>query len=121
MSASLTKAIPTLPTQEIHKAITFFTQMLGFTLIDLFEDPQSPYALLSRQDVEIHLWTCHDRHIVGNCGCYLHAQDIEDLYQEFIDRGVNILAPMKTKSYGMKEFAITDFDGNLIRIGESVK
>ena len=121
MNAQLTKAIPTLPTQEIHQAISFFTQMLGFTLIDLFEDPHAPYALLSRQDVEIHLWTCHDRHVVGNCGCYLHARGIEDIYQEFIDKGVNILAPLKVKSYGMKEFAIADFDGNLLRIGEPDK
>jgi hypothetical protein len=80
--------------------------------------PDSCYAILERDDVELHLDGCDDRHIAENTGCDLRVQAIAALWSEYRNRGVDV-RPLETKPCGMTEFEVIDPDGNLLRFGES--
>src|SRR5438128_9337942 len=54
---------------------------------------------------------------------YWRVQDVDALYAECRDSGLSRsgttrLSPVENKPWGMREFGITDPDGNLVRGGE---
>jgi hypothetical protein len=56
-------------------------------------------------------------------GCYLYVEDADELYSEYAARGLpgegipRLHGPPEDSDYGMREFAVVDPDGNLLRIG----
>ena len=51
-------------------------------------------------------------------GCYLRVTGVERLYREFREAGVERITELEERSWGMKEFAVVDPEGNLLRVGE---
>ena len=57
-------------------------------------------------------------------GCYLRVEDADALYREWdavgvpteAETGSRLIAPADT-DYGMREFALVDPNGNLLRVG----
>lgn len=106
--------VPILASLDIQATIRFYVDMLGFVLLNEYPD----YMLLERDGCEIHFWSCNEKHIAENTACYVRVREIEKLSDEYIGRGVKMLHPLETKSWGMKEFAVIDVSGNLLRFGE---
>ena len=57
--------------------------------------------------------------------CYIRVSDVESIYRAFAlaglpRRGIPRLDALEDKPWGMREFAIVDSDGNLIRIGQTL-
>lgn len=48
------------------------------------------------------------------------VDNIDDVYAEFNDKGIKILSPLQTYSYGLREFAMIDINGYYIRIAEGI-
>jgi hypothetical protein len=94
------------------------------------------FALLRRDDAEIHLWAASDEEwrkrddfvaqpmssgaesfIAGTASCRIEAQDVDGLYDEL--RGAEVLhgassdGVTKTE-FGTREFHTVDRDGNLL-------
>ena len=46
------------------------------------------------------------------------TDNIESIYKEFTERGVEIADPLKLHPYGLREFAIIDINGYYIRVAE---
>ncbi|MBD0280290.1 MAG: hypothetical protein ICV81_20340, partial [Flavisolibacter sp.] len=46
------------------------------------------------------------------------VDDIEAIYAEFKNRGIEIADDLRTHSYGLREFAFIDINGYYIRIAE---
>jgi hypothetical protein len=74
---------------------------------------------MSRGCIQLHFWHCSDKYIAQNTSCYVYVTNIEPLYAEYKASGIiHPNGPLKEQPYGMKEFAILDADGNLIKFGE---
>lgn len=115
-------AIPILPSRSLSDTLTFYRR-LGFEgQIHAHGD----YAILTRETVELHFFT--HRELVpadSSAMCYLRVSDVESLCRAFASaelppRGIPRQDPLESKPWGMKEFAIVDPDGNLIRIGQTL-
>ena len=117
-------AIPILPSQSVADTLTFFKQ-LGFdgTLCGA----GNSYAILTRGTVELHFFTHPELSPAESiAGCYIRVVHVESIYQAFLladlpQRGIPRLDPLENKPWGMKEFAIVDPNGNLIRIGQTLE
>lgn len=113
-------AIPILPSRSLPDTITFY-RSLGFSG-DVH--PHGDYAILTRGAVEIHFFTHRDLQPAESfAGCYLRVSDVESFHRSAAAlpaRGIPRLDPLEAKPWGMKEFAIVDPDGNLLRIGQPV-
>ncbi len=119
------QAVPILPSRDLRETLAFY-EALGF------ENRGAPpeewdYLILGRGDVWLHfaLQADVDPHTTAN-GCYVYVDDSDALYADWApaivpDRssGSRIVAPVTT-DYGMREFAVVDRSGNLVRVGTRI-
>ena len=114
-------AIPILPSRSLPSTLAFFAR-LGFEGKILGES--DAYAILTRGDLELHFFL-HAALVPAEswAGCYLRVADVEPLYKAFLAAGLPRLGiprmdTIENKPWGMREFAIVDEDGNLLRVGQ---
>lgn len=116
-------AIPILPCRSVQKTIEFYRE-LGFDG-KIWGAPYF-YAILTRGEVEIHFVT-HAELVPEEsaAGCYIRVQEVDEIFSlyEKVDlphSGIPRMDRVENKPWGMREFAIVDPDGNLIRIGQTM-
>ena len=115
----LTSVIPKLPMRDKSITKAFYIDQLGFIEIGDYGD----YLLLKKDNIEIHFFEFKTLNPKENYGqVYIRTNKIEKVYQIFIDQKVNIHpnAPLQSKPWGQKEFALLDPDNNLLTFGESL-
>lgn len=115
-------AIPQLPSRSIEKTLAFYAR-LGF---DGEAVPGHAYAILVRGSVEIHFFL-HEtlRPEESAFSCYLRVQDVDTIYKAFSaaslpGKGIPLMEPLENKPWGMREFAVIDEDGTLVRVGQEL-
>ena len=126
--------IPAFPVRAIGPAVEHYLTRFGFTC----PHQDSGFALLVRDDAELHLWESADERwrsrpadelvaapvrsgaesfIAGTASCRIAVDDVDGLYAELAATGVlhpgDRGGPADT-DYGTREFHAVDLDGNLI-------
>ncbi|MES3024561.1 MAG: VOC family protein [Pseudomonadota bacterium] len=116
-------AIPTLPCRSVA-ATTAFYQRLGFEGGAHEFNPE--YAIMRLGSVEIHFFT-HNQLVPAesSAGCYIRVLDVERVYRLFSSSklpptGIPRMDSLENKPWGLREFAVVDPDGNLLRIGQII-
>jgi hypothetical protein len=80
----LKSAVPILASLGEDKTVKFYTEKLSFA----FQSSWEGYLILSRDEINLHLWPCKDAAIPKNTGCYINVSDVDTLYAEFEPLGV---------------------------------
>jgi catechol 2,3-dioxygenase-like lactoylglutathione lyase family enzyme len=116
-------AVPILPSRDLHETLEFFVR-LGF------ENRGAPpeewnYLIIGRGTIDLHFIAdpTVDPFTTGG-SCYLYVADADALHDDWQRVGVEtddttgsrLDLPMDT-DYGMREFALVDPSGNLLRVG----
>ncbi len=116
-------AIPTLPSRSIDATVAFY-RGLGFE--GGAHDFNNAYAILRRGAVELHFFA-HTELVPAesSAGCYIRVLDVEAIYRDFLSihlppKGIPRIDTLENKPWGLREFAIIDPDGNLLRIGQVI-
>jgi catechol 2,3-dioxygenase-like lactoylglutathione lyase family enzyme len=110
-------AIPTLPMSELRETQSFY-ERLGFHTAYWQMDPDQ-YLILRRDELEVHFFGLPGLDPMENfAGCYLRVGDVEGINDEFRESGLEGLAYVEEKPWGMREFHLTDPNGNLLRVGQ---
>lgn len=116
----LTQINPKLPMRDKVATKAFYTEQLGFVHYGGdFDD----YLMLEKDQVQIHFFLFKGLNPKENYGqVYIRTDNIEQLYQSFIDKQVSIhpAGYLQTKPWGQKEFALLDPDYNLLTFGQGV-
>jgi hypothetical protein len=116
-------AVPILPSRNLRETLEFY-ERLGF------ENRGAPpeewdYLIVGRGGVELHFIAAPDVDpLTTAASCYLRVADADALHAEWAATGVEhdsatgsrLMPPMDT-DYGMREFAVVDRSGNLVRVG----
>ena len=116
-------AIPILPSRSVGDTLAFFRR-LGFD--GKICGAGDSYAILTRGTVELHFFTHSELCPAESCaGCYIRVLDVESTYRAFAlaqlpRKGIPRIDTLEDKPWGMREFAIVDPDGNLLRIGQTL-
>lgn len=107
-------AVPIVPCNDLDQSQAFY-ERLGFSLTSVF--PLQGYRILHNEaGVSIHLtgtpegWVVAERNAHG---IYLYSKDVAAIAERF----GKVAEP---KPWGMREFAVSDPNGLLVRIGWSV-
>jgi len=114
-------AIPILLTRSVEQALAFY-RGLGFDG-RAFGQP-AHYAVLTRGTVEFHLALKTGLDPTGSeAMCYIRVADAARLHAESSTAGLSTtgiprLEPVADRPWQMREFALVDPDGNLLRIGQ---
>ena len=117
-------AIPTLPCRSVSATVAFYRR-LGFE--GGAHQFNSEYAILRRRAVELHFFT-HKALLPAesSAGCYIRVLDVESIYRSFSSSqlprtGIPRMDTLEDKPWGLREFAVVDPDGNLLRIGQVIQ
>ena len=110
-------AIPILASLDFAETTAFY-EKLGFRTLGVMAD----YAIVVRDGLEIHFWKCDDRHIAENTACYIRVSDVDRIYRELsaVEAAPGRVGTLEDKPWGMREFAIWDPHGNLLRVGQTI-
>ena len=117
----LEKLAPILPCRDVPAAEAFWLR-LGFVTVYLDED----YLLMKREGAEVHFWRNPALDPARNdAGAYLRPSDVDALDAQWgalglPGAGVPRLERAEDKPWGMRELALVDPDGNLIRAGQGM-
>jgi catechol 2,3-dioxygenase-like lactoylglutathione lyase family enzyme len=116
-------AVPILPSRDLEETLRFYAA-LGFESRGATPEKYG-YVVLGRGSIELHFY---DEPTVDplttSSSCYLHVSDADELHAEWQRTGVEhdqatgsrLVAPWDT-DYGLREFALVDKSGNLVRVG----
>ncbi len=113
----LQRSHPVLASLDIQETVAFYENTLGFR--PLWKD--EGYGIVSRDEITIHFWHCDDKIFPENTSCYVDVTEVDQLYEEMQQAGViHPNGKLQDQPWGMREFAIVDLDGNLIRFGQNI-
>jgi hypothetical protein len=116
-------AVPILPSRDLRETLAFY-ERLGF------ENRGAPpevwdYLILGRGGIELHFYLEPTVDPLSTAAsCYLRVADADVLHEEWRRAGVepdtatgSRLQPPEDTDYRMREFALVDRSGNLVRVG----
>jgi catechol 2,3-dioxygenase-like lactoylglutathione lyase family enzyme len=109
------QVIPTLPARDIDETVAYYKR-LGFELVADYPGERR-YAIVRRDDAELHFYEFPVDPKQNLSGCYLRIEDAAAVYEEWVAAGIEILKPLTETDYGLRDFAVSDPNGNLLRIG----
>lgn len=121
------KMIPILKCADMGAAIAFYTRVLDFQLKHPDEGPDDVVVNLVRGDAEMLLTSLPgDQKAAINV--YVRATGVDALFERYVARGLVTAdrpeSPVHRgpldQTWGMREFYVTDHDGNTLRFGEPI-
>jgi catechol 2,3-dioxygenase-like lactoylglutathione lyase family enzyme len=113
--------IPTLPSRSLPATLAFYGR-LGFD----GELIGGGYAILTRGPIELHFFPHPDLDPYAcYAGCYVRLHGVDALHAALATadlpaQGIPRLERVEDKPWGMREFAVIDPDGSLLRIGQEI-
>jgi catechol 2,3-dioxygenase-like lactoylglutathione lyase family enzyme len=102
-------AIPIMPSSDLDRTAAFYAT-LGFTEAERHDG----YLLLHNDGVELH-FAHHDT--VTPATCFVHVTDATKLWKQLRHLNVEGVGHIADQDYGLREFTLTDPDGNQVRLG----
>jgi len=117
-------AVPIMPSTDLDATLAFY-ERLGF------ENAGAPpsewnYLIIRRGGVQLHFYGDPEVDpLTTSSSCYVFTDDADALYEAWDTIGVptdrttgsRLQGPPAETDYGMREFALVDPSGNLVRVG----
>ena len=119
--SEITKARFVLAVLDLKRSTDYYTSVLGLS-ID-FEAPG--WSFLSRGSFRVMLGECTDAIPPGELGDhsyygYITVADVDALYAEYQQSGVQFTQLLASKPRNMREFGIRTLDGHRLMFGEEL-
>ena len=110
-----------LAVNNLEKSVDFYKNKLGFQT--LWEG--GGWHFLIRDGIKIMIGECPDDQPAYEIGChsyfaYLEVKNINELYQEYQSKKVEVLSDIENKPWGQREFSVRTIDGHRITFGEEI-
>ena len=112
---------PVLYVSDLSNALKYYIEILGFKREFIYGDPVY-YAGLNKEKAILHLCKpncCPDR--IGKGSVYFFCDEVDEYYKELTEKGVEVRKELIEGSHGMRNFQITDMDGNFLAFGSKVE
>jgi catechol 2,3-dioxygenase-like lactoylglutathione lyase family enzyme len=116
-------AVPIMPSKDLDATLSFY-ERLGFENAGSFP-PEWNYLIIRRGSLQLHFYGDPGVDpLTISSSCYIYTDDADALHATWNAIGVQtdpttgsrLQRPVDTE-YGMREFALVDPSGNLVRVG----
>jgi catechol 2,3-dioxygenase-like lactoylglutathione lyase family enzyme len=99
---------------DLESSLRFYREVLGFELDFEF----GPYAGIHMGEMSLHL-CAHDTWMrpVGGGAVSVFCDEVDLFYNAVKSRGATIRLAPTDESYGMRDFVVSDPDGNVLTFG----
>ncbi|MBC6367945.1 glyoxalase/bleomycin resistance/extradiol dioxygenase family protein [Algoriphagus sp. AK58] len=112
--------VPKLPAIDLEQTRQYYEDQLMFMTQSRYPE----YLIMSKGPAEIHFFSFPDLDPLTNYAMiYIRIlQGIEELYHEYLDRGVAIHpnGSLEVKNWGVKEFSLLDPNHTLLTFGQRI-
>lgn len=111
-----------LAVKDLAVEAAYYIDKLGFE-----RDFTAPgWEFLSFGDFKVMLGECSDEmsaEATGNHSWYAHVivENVDTVFEEFSERGAQILSPIENKPWGIREFSVVTPDGHRIGFGQMIE
>jgi hypothetical protein len=115
----LTEIHPKLPMRNKQITKEYYLNQLGFELFGDFDD----YLMIQKDTIQLHFFEFKNLNPnVNYSQVYIRTNDIDTLYQTFLENKVAIHpnGKLATKPWGQREFSLLDPDNNLLTFGQGI-
>lgn len=103
--------------RDIAASVAHYRDALGFDVTFEYGEPIY-YACLCRDEVQLHLLAGGGTtRLAGNGGLCIFVRDVDAVHAELAASGAKVIKPPADYAYGMRDFDVTDLDGNQITFG----
>jgi catechol 2,3-dioxygenase-like lactoylglutathione lyase family enzyme len=106
-------AIPILPSADLDRTAAFY-QALGLRVTGRYDG----YLVLNAGPAEMHFTS--DGDLVAPGQAFVHVADAGKLWKQLKSAAVAGIGPVEDQPHGLREFVVTDPDGNRIRVGSPI-
>lgn len=114
-TAKFAAVMPSLPVSDLDRAVTFYTDILGFAL-DQRDANRS--ATVARDGL---LVTLRVEEPAGHGRCHFKVSSgISGFYSDCLSRGVRVHQEIQDEPNGTREFTIVDPDKNQLGFGQPI-
>ncbi|MCT2406303.1 VOC family protein [Chryseobacterium antibioticum] len=111
---------PILWTENMDETIGFYTQILGFTLMERNDEWQ--WASIKKDDVQI-MFSQNEYEKPNGIGFtgsfYFNVENVDELWEDLKTK-TRVCYEVETFEWEMREFAVYDNNGYLLQFGQSV-
>jgi catechol 2,3-dioxygenase-like lactoylglutathione lyase family enzyme len=117
-------AVPILPCRSLDETLHFYGRLGFYT--HFRQDRPDGYAIVHRGRLELHFFAYPELDpAVNYAGCYLRVGDVAEMAATWGEaglpgHGIPRMTRVEDKPWGMREFAVVDPNGNLLRVGQPV-
>lgn len=118
--AKLTQVAPSFVVEDVVKTAEYYRDMLGFEVLGYFWEDPPVFAMVGRDDVVFHFGKIDEgnemrvntdiRRDIGH-DAYIFTNDIQALFEEFREKGVDIVEGPIQRVYNCIEVIIRDCNG----------
>ncbi|MCZ8315146.1 VOC family protein [Phreatobacter sp.] len=117
MAAQLKGFSAVFTVRDVAASLAFYRDRLGFRLEFGMGEPPT-YAIIERETVSLHLMPASQSPDgLGTSSIYVYVDDVDGLHAGLVAMACPISFGPEDLSYGMREIAVRDPDGNRITFG----
>ena len=115
--SELSPAVPILNVGDLQRSLRYYRDQLGFQVDWEHGDPPD-FGSVTRGHTTIFL--CEGCQGTPGGWMMVFARDVDDLHEDFSDRGAKIRMAPKDMPWDIREMHVSDLDGNVIRFGTGI-
>ena len=109
------RVAPSIYVRNITRALEFYRDILGFSVIFTNGSPVS-FAVLRQDMAYIHL--CLQPDAAGSCHAHIMLSDLDSFYNQLISAGIVVRQQPKAQPWGLRDIVVADPDGNTFEFAE---
>lgn len=116
------RTIYVLAVLDLEKSAAFYRDVLGFAIHEI-GDPG--WRMFVKDTCRIMAGHCPDAVPPDELGDhsyfgYFVVDDVDDYYATIISKGVELIKPLRSEPWGMREFGVRTIDGHRIMVGQDL-
>lgn len=109
----LDKIMPELPFDDVPAAVSYYRDTLGFSI----NYQQDDIGVMDRDKVRVLLIARTSKH-TGIGSAYVYVEDADALHAELLAKGAHVSGSPVDHPWGLRDFHVTDPEGNQITFGQ---
>lgn len=125
--AKLRQVAPSFIVADVVKTAEYYRDTLGFKILGYFWEDPPVFAMVGRDGAEFHFGKIDEgqemtvntdrRRGIGH-DAYIFTNDIQALFEEFTEKGVDIVEGPVQRVYGCIELVVRDCNGFQLVFGQ---
>ena len=124
LSHQIHSTVPVVATDDIDKSISYYTDVLGFSL-DFKHGEPVVYAGVKSGSAQIYF--TYDPDLVNtikeknlNPEIFIWTPDALRLFKEHVDKGAEIFEPISDRSWGARQYVVKEINGYHLKFSQAL-